>query len=346
SQVRGRFDQLQLMDRLERRNSLSVEFPEIGLGPLFPFGVELIDVRDNTRDYGLTKDALIVTQSYRPTTRFVVQLGGSVELNDAEIFGLTKDATVAQYLQDNPAAAARLRVADGKTYALAERTSVTWDRRDNPFDATSGTFVFAGLEHVRAAPRDDVTKLTSDFLRYSARVAGYVRLTKKGLALALSLRGGYNQQLVSGSETYPDRLFYFGGADTIRGFVQDSVIPQDLAEQIFDEQSRIGKAGSGITADNALSPARVPIRGGNVLVNPRAEFRIPLTGVFQTTLFLDSGNLWVDPALVDLTKLRYAAGSGIRVTTPVGPLALDFGFNLARRYWEDPYAIHFSVGLF
>jgi outer membrane translocation and assembly module TamA len=44
--------------------------------------------------------------------------------------------------------------------------------------------------------------------------------------------------------------------------------------------------------------------------------------------------------------LRYTAGAGVRVSTPVGPLALDYGINLDRRPNEDFGAVHFSIGLF
>jgi outer membrane protein insertion porin family len=336
--VRQNFDKLATQDRLERRNTISLEFPEVGLGPLFPFGVDIVDVRDNSRDFGITKDAGIVTLSYRPTTRFVTQVGGSLELNNADIFA---DKKISDLVQENPALAARLRVPDGRTYAVAERTSVTWDRRDNPFDATQGTYASAGVEHVRAQPVDSSATTTSDFLRLTSRVAGYLRLSQKGLALALSFRWGYNLQLKPDSQTYPDRLFYFGGGDSMRGFLQDSVIPQDIATKILaDEKASVVDPRQLLTAD------KVAIRGGNVLLNPRAELRIPLGGVFQTALFLDAGNLWLDPTKVDPWQLRYATGTGLRASTPVGPLALDIGFNLNRRAWEAPFAFHFSIGLF
>lgn len=337
-EVRARFQQLALTDRLERRNTASVEFPEIGLGPLFPLGIDGIDVRDNARDFGLTKEAGILTLSYRPNTRFIAQVGGSLELNNSNIFAQGQD--LVNYYQRNP----NLRVPEGKTYAIAERTSVGWDRRDDPFNATSGTFVSAGVEHVHAAPADETATITSDFLRITNRLGGYVRLSEKGLSLALSFRWGYNVQLIPLSQTYPDRLFFFGGVDTIRGFIQDSVIPQDLAERILADQQLIGVPG--VDQAGLLTPERVAIRGGNVMLNPRAEIRIPLGGVFQTALFLDSGNLWLDPKTINPTRLRYAAGTGLRATTPVGPLALDLGFNLDRRDWEDPFAFHFSIGLF
>jgi outer membrane protein insertion porin family len=123
--------------------------------------------------------------------------------------------------------------------------------------------------------------------------------------------------------------------------LQDSVIPQDIAERILaDQKRRVADPTQLLTSD------KVAIRGGNVLLNPRTELRIPLGGVFQTALFLDAGNLWLQPATLDPWKLRYAAGTGLRASTPVGPLALDIGFNLDRRQWEDPFAFHFSIGLF
>jgi outer membrane protein assembly factor BamA len=170
-------------------------------------------------------------------------------------------------------------------------------------------------------------------MHYLTRVAGYLRLSEKGLAFAASLALGYNQQLQNGSQTYPDRFFFMGGTDSLRGFLQASLVPEDIAQDILEENS-------------TLTINEVTIRGGDFTINPRAELRIPITSTWQTALFVDAGNLWLDARQVDPTVLRYAAGSGLRATTPIGPLALDYGINLDRRPWEDFGAFHFSIGLF
>ncbi|HSN97243.1 MAG TPA: BamA/TamA family outer membrane protein, partial [Candidatus Nanopelagicales bacterium] len=92
----------------------------------------------------------------------------------------------------------------------------------------------------------------------------------------------------------------------------------------------------------------VPIRGGDLALNPRAELRFPLGsgGTLQGGLFLDTGNVWTDPANFNPFAMRYAAGAGLRIVTPIGPLALDYGINLIRRPWEDFGAFQFSIGLF
>ncbi len=360
-EVRERYDEeLDAGQRLERRNTATLEFPEIGLGPLFRLSLEAVDVRDNARDFGLTKDAGIVTLIFRPERGFSVQAGASLELNDAQIFN-----------DDVEASRVPFRVPTGTSVAVAERLGVTWDRRDNPLSATAGTLLSASVEHVRACPeswpcdnsensdrerlaqeepaegddtRDPFPPAVGDFLRITNRLAGYIRLSDKGLSVAASFRWGYNAHLFEDSRTYPDRLFFMGGVESIRGYLQDSLVPEDIAERVT-------------RGDVAIRD--VAIRGGDLFVNPRAELRIPLTANVQTALFLDAGNLWTRaPGFEDMFELRYAVGTGLRIATPIGPVVFDYGFNVDRvldefypdrtnqRIWEDIGAFHFSIGLF
>ena len=91
----------------------------------------------------------------------------------------------------------------------------------------------------------------------------------------------------------------------------------------------------------------------------RAEIRFPLFESLQGAVFGDLGNHWADPGSigslcpVGLTAeqclfFRPTAGLGLRLATPVGPLALDYGFNVLRREaLNEPFgAFHFSIGVF
>ena len=216
-----------------------------------------MDVRDNARDYGLTKDAGILSLFFLPERRLWLELGGSLERNDASIFGEESKRSLDDYILEKMGERNAFRVPEGPTFVVAERIGFTWDRRDSPLDATSGTFVSAGVEHVQARPigtgcPDDeegsvFEPSCSRFLRYTNRVAGYVRLSERGLALAASFRWGLNQQLTSRSRTYPDRLFFLGGVDSLRGFLQEALIPQDLAEQLLRELVEVEKSRKGST---------------------------------------------------------------------------------------------------
>jgi outer membrane translocation and assembly module TamA len=74
-------------------------------------------------------------------------------------------------------------------------------------------------------------------------------------------------------------------------------------------------------------------------------------------VFVDAGNVWSDPGYVldHFIPLRFTAGSGVRIETPIGPLAFDYGINLSRlvdspasprKVYEDFGAFHFAIGLF
>lgn len=330
-QVRANYAPLSVLDRLERRNTISLAIPDIGLGAYVGLSLDGIDVRDNQRDFGLTKQAVIPTLSYRPSRQIAAQLSTSAELNDVRIFN---EAALQGAFN-------LLRVPTGRTVALSQRLKASLDLRDSALSATKGGFFTLSVEHVNALPVDigeaNPATISSHFLRLSGRVAGYIPFGASGISLALSLAGGFNVQLESSSETYPDRLFFLGGVDSIRAFLPDTVVPEDIARQI---------EAADPNDPNAATIERLAIRGGDLALNPRIELRVPIRSVFQAGVFFDTGNLWFNPGTVDLLTSRYALGAGLRISTPAGPLALDYGINLARRAWEDFGAFHFSVGLF
>jgi outer membrane translocation and assembly module TamA len=89
-----------------------------------------------------------------------------------------------------------------------------------------------------------------------------------------------------------------------------------------------------------------PLRVDDVQVI--GELRIRLQGALEGALFADVGNLWDDPKQVRLQDERVNVGFGIRFVTPIGPAALDIGFNVTpdERLNEPIVAPHFTIGLF
>jgi outer membrane protein assembly factor BamA len=376
--------------RIATRSTVTLAFPNIGLGPLVRATIDGVFVRDLERDFALTKEAGIVSLYYRPVRQLQFSIAPDVESNNVLIFDA---GTVEQYLQEqaqqgasvNADLARLLRLPTGQSDAVAQRFLVTWDRRDNSFNAHQGTYISSGAEHVDwkalnpacpTAPRSPYQRLyygeegwtavgtttvlsgqaceasEGHFLRFTETFAAYLPVTKK-ITLAAELRLGLNVQLTDTSATYPDRLFFMGGIDSMRGWLQDTFVPQDYADQIARD---FGKPSSDPTK---FTISQVAIRGGNLMVNPRLELRIPVRSPFETVLFFDSGNTWADAAYPFMGgfhfPLRTAVGTGLRLQTPIGPVAFDYGINLSRlvagpsdpRYtYEDFGAFHFAIGLF
>lgn len=390
------YKDLSALARLGFRGTLGLTFPEIGLGPLVRGGVDGLFVHDLQRDYYITKAAAVPNLTFRPQRGVQVAVFQSFEYNIVRIF---QGQSIEDYLKQQIALsgssdlARRLNVPDGNSFVVAERAVFTYDRRDNPYNASTGTYLVSGIEHVDAFPDNGPTannqngltakSLESHFLRFTETFTGYLPLPK-GIRLAMGVRLGYNRQLTPDSTTYPDRFFFLGGPDSMRGWLQSSFLPQDDVDRAYADRDKpdLVDAGASSKTNNpqpCLPPGPCipnpqkytvfsrPIRGGDLMFNPKIELRIPVRNPLETAIFADIGNLWIDPTYPFKTgrfPMRGAIGTGIRVQTPVGPLALDYGINILKaaeelnlggstktqgqkEWWfEDLGAFNFAIGLF
>jgi outer membrane protein assembly factor BamA len=342
------------------RVTASLGFPEIGLGPLVRTQLDLLGVHDLQRDFYVTKFAVTPSINYRPINDLIFTASESVEYNNLRVLSTdNRDAYFQAKLGRGELTQDLLRYLlypDGKSIAVAQRFVVTWDRRDNAFDPSRGTRFVSTLEHVDAFPQElsksstgvaAVRQFESHFLRLSETFGGYVPIYKK-LRFAAELRLGTNIQLTSSSQTYPDRLFFMGGNDTMRGWSLNSFLPQDDADQIFADKDKPDCDPADPTCSKAYA-STYPIRGGNLMANAKLELRIPIRGPVETVVFSDIGNLWVDPAYPfrrGRFPMRAAVGTGLRIQTPIAPIAADYGINVTREPYEDPGAFHLAIGLF
>ncbi len=333
--VAERYAQLDVQDRLERRVSLNTTIPRLpGFGRVRT-SLDLVHVRDNERDFGLDQNAIGLTFAHTPLRNLTVTLGGDLENNNVDLFVA---GALADYLKTvtSPRLRRLLRVPQGASTLIGARSTVSYDRRDSPFTPTRGYFLSTGLELARTLngqqSEETMKDFVSRFLKLSVTSSGYVPLGRD-LVLAGQVRVGRIFHLTSDSQTYPNRAFFLGGVETVRGYLEDEMIPQDVADQI--------------AKDPKLDPNAI-VRSGDAFVLVRGELRFPIYHELHGGVFSDLGNLWADAANLDPFKLRPTAGFGLRLSTPVGPLALDWGFNLSPRkaLLERSNAVHFSIGLF
>ena len=103
---------------------------------------------------GSARRPALATLTYRPARSFYAQLGGSLERNDVQHLLAAVGRRHFELAQSRAKAdlSRLLRVPDGLTFAFAQRLSVTWDCRDNPFGATKGTLAVAASSTCHASP--------------------------------------------------------------------------------------------------------------------------------------------------------------------------------------------------
>jgi outer membrane protein assembly factor BamA len=356
-QVAKNYGPLPTSDRIATRNTLTMSWPEMGLGPTVRAQLDGVYVRDLERDFTLFKASVLGTLIWRPVREVQVRAGPDYEHNDVFLFQAKDIATYLAENSGNADLARLLRVPDGDSNVVAGNVVLTWDRRDTAFNAHRGTYLAASVEQVNSYPVRDTANAADQyeghFFRLTQTLAAYIPLSRT-VTLAAEVRLGevvnilkcklpfLNNATSNPYCTYPDRLFFMGGFDSMRGWLQDTFIPQEYADQIAADSYKSNSDPTKFTAAN------IPLRGGNLMVNPRLELRFPIRAPLEGALFGDVGNLWTDPNdfLTRPFALRADVGAGVRVVTPVGPLVFDYGVNVTRRPYEDFGAFHFAIGLF
>lgn len=246
----------------------------------------------------------------------------------------------------------RLRFLFG-TYSLqTARFSPTLDLRDDASNPRRGLLLQAtgDVTGALSAVDEQDRPVVVRFVKVSGQVTGYVPLGRR-FVLALSARAGRIFPLSEGSTTPPVKRFFLGGATSMRGFNEDQLLAEDLRGQYHQEVDDCLKLASRTgcsSAAQAIGAGRqVPSQGGEIFGLVKAELRFPVFSVVDWAVFFETGNLWLSvPAR--WWPLRAIVGTGMRLASPVGPLAFDVGFNLA----PDPvinepgFVFHFNIGVF
>ena len=190
--------------------------------------------------------------------------------------------------------------------------SYVFDVRNDLFNPTQGTYfrVAAEVAGLGAPGTNQFVKATLDWRGY--------RPWRSGIVVASAIRAGWVQQYGRSTEVPIQERFFAGGARTLRGFGEKMVGP--------------------------LTAAGIP-RGGTLsLVLNFFEFRFPIYRIVSAAAFFEAGNVWGNWHSGTLRHLRWVAGVGLRVHSPLGVLRLDFGLKLDRRPGESLGAVLVDMG--
>ena len=359
----GLDDSIRQMMFTEGRALFSLEYPKIFAIPVDTSAHgTLMAMRENRSAFTLNKVALQFGVDVQATK--ALRLGSSVELAGTDFLCYVEVGGPFRACGNDENGLTR-RQDTGQLGHVTLRQEASVDGRDNPFRPHVG-YRWAGVADVAfgggllygdsgIGPGRVTTEVTSNFVKLSSSLSGYLPLTKTW-TLALQMRAG-NIFGMSDQEHIPlYKKFFLGGTSSVRGFDEDRVLP---ADEVQDIQNKLASgAYSDETAQRLLTGSS---SGGRFFWNARSELRLPMSSSVDLGLFLDAGELSDTFDTMDISRFSAGAGAGLRWNTPVGPIALDFGLalkdpTLALRdslnpqqgiaSLEDRYKVHLSIGYF
>jgi outer membrane protein insertion porin family len=192
--------------------------------------------------------------------------------------------------------------------------ALTRDTRDSFTEPTRGLRARAAFEYAGGFLDAD-----NNFTKYSLDLSQYWPLWWKFVG---HVRGNIAYGEAFGdTPTLPvQERFFLGGESSIRGFRNFTISPKETG------------GGDGIT-------------GGNKAFFINNEILFPLYEPMRMRglVFVDLGNVFNEQTNFAWSVKR-SAGLGIRFTSPIGAIRLDYGFNLAPEKGERAQVLHFSAG--
>jgi outer membrane protein insertion porin family len=205
-------------------------------------------------------------------------------------------------------------ISQMKSSVLSE---IALDTRDNRFDATRGGRNSLSVE-VAGGP------FGGDINLYKPQVfTSWYFPTFWKFVFSVSGRASWVNSYSPSVDVPTSERFFLGGADTVRGYKQSSIVPRTIE-----------KNNAGVDEIRQIP--------GRIMTLFNAEYKFPIVQegnrtIFQGAFFLDVGGAWLRTDDIDFTtgtsenRMKAGVGFGFRFKTPVFPIRLDFGMPLNPR---------------
>jgi outer membrane protein insertion porin family len=279
--------------------------------------LQLTGFADKTQDINT-----FTSTRYEGSVQLIEKLSPSSSLLYRYFYRLVEVSDIAQTIETE-----EIPLLSQPTLVSGFGITYARDHRDNPSDAKHGNFNTVDLSVASTALGSGAS-----FFRGSFQNSTFTSLGKE-FVFARSLRFGIEQTMgntvagittvcTSGNPTtqpvmpLPER-FFAGGGTSIRGFGLNQAGPRDPCTGF-----PVGGLASLIFNQELHFPTRFSIAGNRL----------------GGTLFYDGGNVFSDASHItlawkprsptDLNYFSHTVGIGVRYPTPVGPVTLDFGYQL------------------
>lgn len=195
--------------------------------------------------------------------------------------------------------------------------AIALDLRDRPIEPRKGAY--AAVQLIEGTP---LAGGADSFFELAPELRAYIPLGPFVVATRAHLA------TINGTVPVTERL-YGGGASSNRGF----------------SERRLSPIARTLQADHTTAEVVI---GGTALVETGAELRIPVYSIIGLVTFLDGGDVTDTPDQLNIANLHWAAGGGLRLFTPIGPVRFDIGYRLNRFGPGEPEPndrFHFYIGV-
>ncbi len=131
------------------------------------------------------------------------------------------------------------------------------------------------------------------------------------------------------------QLFFSGGGTSLRGFPIDGAGPQRLVPFCNVLQGESGCVN-----------VTVPVGGKQLFIlNSEARFPLGITKLLGGVVFYDGGNVYSAINFNNfINNYSNTVGVGLRYSTPIGPVRVDFGRNLNPVPGLNPTQYYITIG--
>lgn len=192
------------------------------------------------------------------------------------------------------------------------------DTRDNLFVPQRGSYSFTGLDYV-----GDILGGDFNYLKAQFSWSRYQILTGQNI-IATRLWVGWLDDLGKEGRSSVEDRFLLGGANTVRGYAENTLGPVFTAED--DPGDKLGKP-----------------KGGRYMFLGNLEIRRPLFWRFGGTVFLDAGNTYSHLKEITPISVAFSSGMGLQFFTPIGPIRFDYAVRLKKEFDLSVGSFHLSI---
>lgn len=248
----------------------------------------------------------------REATGGAVKLGFPVGEDNRAFFTYRLEQKEISDVDDTATQTLKDEEAKGKVLVSSLLSSFTRNTTDYHMDPTTGYVAEGSIEFAGLGGDEKFVKYIADYRHFWPLFWSTV-FSAHGQIGYISKIGGY--------ELPVDERFYLGGLNSLRGFKSREVGPYD--------------------------PSNDEYTGGDKAAFFNIEYLFPILkdAGLKGVVFFDGGNAWGEDEDY-FSEMRYSVGAGLRWMSPMGPLRLEWGYNLDPMDYEDTSEFEFSIGKF